>query len=106
MGTSVTQAGRFECKANDLTTQIVGLLEQCREVRCVERALNRVTVKVRWSIWSVGEILDITVVQSSSHSCEMTVTSKSAIRFTLIDWGKNRRNVARILNALREQPAV
>lgn len=54
------------------------------------------------SMWSCGETVTA-YVQPGPGRCLLTVQSKSA--FTLVDWGKNKKNVETALARLHQQPA-
>jgi hypothetical protein len=54
------------------------------------------------SYLSFGERMTVVVVEKAADACEIVVTSRGR-RSSLIDFGKNRRNVARVVEALSRQ---
>jgi hypothetical protein len=53
-----------------------------------------------WTISSWGERFTVTAEPAGAESTKVTVTSTSKLSTTLIDWGKNKRNVRKILDHL------
>jgi hypothetical protein len=76
--------------------QIIGDSAQALRSRPAAGALA-----ARWgvSVWSWGEIMTCWVWQTGEQSV-VHVRSESTIRTTLVDYGKNRRNVETILRKL------
>jgi hypothetical protein len=64
-----------------------------------DSAAGVIEATVGVSIWSWGEKMLITVVPKDGGSF-VTVESKSRVPLTLFDWGKNKRNVEKLLAQL------
>lgn len=60
---------------------------------------GRVTGSVPMSLWSWGEQITVTIEPDGYVEIE----SKCAFPLQLIDWGRNRRNCTRFLDALEDR---
>ena len=74
------------------------------KVKSEDRATGLVEARISLSIWSWRENMELTVEPEGAGS-KVTVKSRSAKRTTLIDWGKNRRNVKRIIEYISRSAA-
>jgi hypothetical protein len=63
-----------------------------------ERGL--LVAKVSPSIFSWGEECQASILANGS-ACQITVNSRSSLSTTLVDWGKNNRNVRRVFEYIR-----
>lgn len=75
----------------------IGIGASVAEMRQQDRWLKAF---VSISFWSWGEVLELTVRPHDGGS-QVTVESKSRFPLTLVDWGKNSRNVAGVLGRLK-----
>ena len=54
------------------------------------------TTGVTFTSW--GEIVQITIAATAPNQVLMTINSECAMPTQIVDWGKNRENVTRIIN--------
>ena len=64
-----------------------------------EEGSGRLVSHITPSIWSWGEAVTITATGEGAGS-QVEVESRSRMPLTLIDWGKNGRNVERVIEGL------
>jgi hypothetical protein len=65
----------------------------------VEEDRFEVRAKTSMSFWSWGERVTITTLPDGG----LSITSRCALPTQCFDWGKNQKNVMRVLDALRER---
>ena len=61
---------------------------------------SKLSAKTKPSLRSNGEDVTVELEHKDSHSTLITVTSSSMIALTLIDWGKNKANISRVIESL------
>ena len=96
------QAATIPVRAGlDLPDRIkVALLSLPSEIRHVDVAAGRYTARTKWSWRSFGE--EVTVQLTGEPGAPIAqVSSRPIVRTTLIDYGKGRRNVHRVVAALQ-----
>jgi hypothetical protein len=57
----------------------------------------------RPSVWSFGERLTIEIQQASATMIKVIISSRPVVPLTLVDFGRNWRNVERIAHAMRDR---
>ena len=63
-------------------------------------ASGRMKARVSLSLWSWGEVIEVSVTPASAPPILVSVVSESRAPLTLADWGKNRRNVTQVIRQL------
>jgi len=53
--------------------------------------------EVSTSLWSWGEKISVSMKETNTGGTRVQVKSESSFGMTLIDWGKNKKNVDKIL---------
>ena len=77
--------------AQDALGSVAGSIKQA------DRTTGQIKASVRMGLWSWGEAIELTVTPGSGSLVSVTVSSRSRMPTTLVDWGKNRKNVSTIL---------
>jgi uncharacterized protein (DUF1499 family) len=91
---------------SELIDHAADMLQQHWRLRRLERELGSISARTKISFLSWGEDIRIEVTSNVSQSATVSISSRSVIKITLIDWGVNRRNVEKLhAELLRRQPA-
>lgn len=79
-------------------------LTALRDSRCglrnVDSVAHTATAEFGLTLWSWGENIVLEVGQNGASGARVTLKSTSKLRTTLFDWGKNKRNLRKILSYL------
>ncbi len=62
----------------------------------IERAFGRYEGRMPFNFWSFGEILSVTIGPDG----QLQITSKCVMPTQCFDWGKNRRNVEKLVELI------
>lgn len=102
MGASATRTSSFTCTPPAVFDAIQNALASIATVQQVdaERLYVAATVKPSMSSW--GERIQVWV-KPESLGTQVTVESRCRLGTQVIDWGRNRRNVNRLLKATSER---
>ncbi len=91
----------YSCSADSLLEASRHALTQIGASITYEDSAERsIRAQLAMSVWSWGEVVEITIKPVKEEESEITVESRSRFPLTLVDWGKNRRNVIGVLDQL------
>lgn len=91
----------YSCSADSLLAASRQVLTQLGASITYEDSAERsIRAHLAMSVWSWGEVVEITIKPVKEEESEITVESRSRFPLTLVDWGKNRRNVIGVLDQL------
>jgi hypothetical protein len=91
----------YSCSADSLLEASRHALTQIgASITHEDSAARSIRAQLAMSVWSWGEVFEITIKPVKEEESEITVESRSRFPLTLVDWGKNRRNVMGVLNQL------
>ena len=96
MGTSVAQTFTFTSSPPVVFDAFHMALASIATVQQIDAGRQYMDGTVGWSAWSWGERIQVWV-RPGSPETSVTVESKCRLRTQFIDWGRNRRNVDRLL---------
>ncbi len=80
-----------------------GSIAGVRGMKVVDSLEGRIVARHRFGIWSWGEDVEVSWRPATEGILDITITSASRVRTTLVDWGQNRRNVAAVRDRLLRQ---
>lgn len=63
--------------------------------------LGHIHAQTDITIWSFGESVNIFIVQQDEKTALVDITSEPRVKTTLLDYGKNKRNVDRLVKLLQ-----
>jgi hypothetical protein len=88
-------------KAFDLCIGALNLIKRCK-IRNEDRSQGKIDAKVgmTWKTW--GDVISFDVRKIDNDRTQIEVSSRPAVRTTLIDCGKNLENVKKIIRFLKE----
>ena len=66
---------------------------------------GRIVAKVGISIKSFGEVIEFKLKEISCDKIGIELSSRPAVRTTLVDYGKNRENIEKIVTFLKDSKA-
>lgn len=72
----------------------------------VQAAGRRIDAVVGFTFWSLGERVSVAAEPLAARRTRLHVQSWSRLGTTLVDWGKNQRNVEQLVAALHEPAAA
>lgn len=101
MGVAVTQSSRFTSSPPAVFDAAHKALASIATVQQVDAEGQYVAGAIGWSLWSWGEDIQVWV-KPGSPGTVLTVESRSRATTAVFDWGRNRRNVDRLLKAAKE----
>lgn len=64
---------------------------------------GEIKARVGMSLWSWGENVTIALTAESDTDTSMIISSNPAFKLTLVDYGKNRRNINTLLAAINAE---
>jgi hypothetical protein len=96
-----TQTEQFDLALEEVLSRVVELLNDYRNVKKVVKEGSVVKALYRTSVASMGEVVTVTATRVAPSATELAIASTSTWPITLMDWGKNRRNVERLVKNLR-----
>jgi hypothetical protein len=94
---SYSKSTRLLVSADALLSDVVDILEKSWHPRRLGRHDRSVGARIPWSWRSWGEDLDVTIIREDAESTDIIVKSTSSVKTTIVDWGKNRINVDKLL---------
>jgi len=71
------------------------------KVKSSDPRAGRLTAQVALSFWSWGERVEVQLTRKGPSETTVSLESRSRFPLTLVDWGKNQRNVNAILQELQ-----
>lgn len=82
--------------ASELLDYTANLLNQGWRINRLTKTGSSVSVRTKVTFLSWGEDIRVEIVGETAQTATVALSSKSAFKATLIDWGVNRRNVERL----------
>ncbi|GHJ52907.1 hypothetical protein Nm8I071_22140 [Nonomuraea sp. TT08I-71] len=86
-----------EGQALPLISGVLARFEGAKHVETVDAGLIRVAVSASFESW--GEVITCRLTPAEG-GVKVTVRSDSKFALTMTDWGKNRRNVSKLLRRI------
>lgn len=96
--------------ANQASSSVVTPLAAEAAINLVQSAIlkwssrrvssNELEIAIPTSIWSFGENITVQAEPLGRDASRLNIKSTSAFRGTLVDWGKNKRNIEHLLTLL------
>lgn len=91
----------YSCSADSLLeASRQALIQIGASITHEDSATRSIRAQLAMSVWSWGEVVEITIKSVKEEESEITVESRSRFPLTLVDWGKNKRNIIGVLNQL------
>ena len=87
-----------EAKGQAVSRCLDALQKMGARIARVDQESGIVQARMPMSVWSVGNIVDISVVSNKSDQSEIRVSSDSILPSTMVDFGANTRIVRRIIS--------
>lgn len=83
--------------------KILSVTNQMKGLKFVARNDNSYTIFMNGSVsfWSWGEDVTIACEYLDNFNTRIHITSRPKLSTTLVDWGKGKRNINNVLDALR-----
>lgn len=83
--------------------KILSVTNQMRGLKLVGNNDNSHTIFMEGSVsfWSWGENVTITCQYLDDYHTRIHIESKPKLSTTLVDWGKGKRNINNVLNAMK-----
>lgn len=88
--------------AFNLCNESLTLLDRCSIVK-KDLSQGKIVAKKGPSLWSTGEVISFDIQQTNVWQSRIILSSKPPLRTTLIDFGRNLKNVEKIGQYLREK---
>ena len=76
---------------------------QCCAIEKKDLSQGKIVAKAGTSLRSWGEVITFDIEQVDAWRTRVRVSSRSPLRTTIIDWGKNLENVQKIAQYLKER---
>ena len=76
---------------------------QCCAIEKKDLSQGKIVAKAGTSLRSWGEVITFDIEQVDAWRTRVRVSSRSPLRTTIIDWGKNLENVQKIAQYLKEK---
>lgn len=88
-------------KAFNLCIESISLIKKCK-IQKEDRSQGKIVAKtgMTWKTW--GDVISFEVRKIDNDRTQVLVSSRPAVRTTLVDYGKNLENVERISSFLKE----
>ncbi len=93
---------QYECEiVTSLSTdQITSKLNTTHEFKDVVNKGNKIQLRARWSLQSWGEKISIETIKNENNLYTYLIKSKPIVWTTIADYGKNRKNVNKVINII------
>lgn len=90
----------YKCKKDELFDIVKKVIEDesSMEVEMADEKSGYITLAVGMSIWSWGEKMNIVVTEKTEIETE--ITFESASNYAIVDYGKNRKNIDKIVKGI------
>jgi hypothetical protein len=105
MTVSYSQSVAFPCPANALLDQVAQILKEDWHARKIVRDTSEVRAKIGISFRSWGDVITVVATQQEGNLATVDITSMTALKTTLFDFGKSKNNVERLCSQLTERLA-
>ena len=104
MATSRTLRETFDGRPEHVIVALEHTLhELSMDIQTYDPYAGVVMFKTPMTMWSWGENLHARVFPSGADQTDVEI--RSSLKFGLVDWGKNRRNIEKVTTALRARLA-
>jgi len=88
-------------KAFDLCIESLNLIKRCK-IRKEDRSQGKVDARAGMTWKTLGDVISFDVRKIDNDRTQIEVSSRPAVRTTLVDYGKNLENVEKIIRFLKE----
>lgn len=72
------------------------------DAEVLNQSQTNISAKTRMSFRSFGEVIEIDIKAIDQSSCQIDIESICAMQTTLVDWGKNQKNIDEFFSALEQ----
>jgi hypothetical protein len=100
---SYSQSTILRISADALLSNVVDILEKSWHPRRLAERDRSVSARIPRSWRSWGENLNVNIIHEDAQSVAVIIKSTSAVKTTIIDWGKNRSNVEKLLAQIHQR---
>lgn len=101
MGVTKTSSRAFALSADQISALVSTALNKIG-ARIQNQHNNTFTAKTGTSIRSFGERISVEVQATGADSCQVEIESSSSVKTTMVDWGKNQKNIDKFFAALEK----
>lgn len=103
MTVSYSQSVVFSCPADALLDQAAQILKEDWRVRKMVRDVRGIRAKTRINIRTLGDVIKVVIIQQQASSVTAEISSETAWKTTLVDYGKSKDNVERLCVQITER---
>lgn len=104
MGVTKTSSRSFALSADQISAMVSTALNKIG-ASIQDQHNSTFTAKTRTSIRSFGEHITVEVQATSADSCQVDIESSCSVKTTMVDWGKNQKNIDKFFAALEKLAA-